>query len=27
VNFYEARFHIGFTAQEKSDLAAFLNSL
>jgi hypothetical protein len=27
VNFYDARFHIGFTAQEKSDLAAFLNSL
>jgi len=27
VNFYDARFQIGFTAQEKSDLAAFLNSL
>lgn len=27
VDFYEARFHIGFTAQEKSDLVAFLNSL
>jgi cytochrome c peroxidase len=27
VNFYDARFHIGFTAQEKSDLVAFLNSL
>jgi cytochrome c peroxidase len=27
VNFYDTRFHIGFTAQEKSDLAAFLNSL
>jgi cytochrome c peroxidase len=27
VNFYDARFHIGFTAREKSDLAAFLNTL
>ena len=27
VDFYDARFHIGFTAQEKSDLAAFLSSL
>jgi cytochrome c peroxidase len=27
VSFYDARFHIGFTAQEKADLAAFLNSL
>lgn len=27
VDFYDARFHIGFTAQEKSDLAVFLNSL
>jgi hypothetical protein len=27
VNFYDTRFHIGFTAQEKSDLMAFLNSL
>jgi cytochrome c peroxidase len=27
VTFYDARFHIGFTAQEKLDLVAFLNSL
>jgi hypothetical protein len=27
VNFYDSRFHIGFTAQEKSDLAAFLSAL
>jgi cytochrome c peroxidase len=27
VNFYDTRFSIGFTAQEKSDLVAFLNSL
>jgi cytochrome c peroxidase len=27
VTFYDARFHIGFTAQEKADLAVFLNSL
>jgi cytochrome c peroxidase len=27
VTFYDSRFHIGFTAQEKSDLMAFLNSL
>jgi hypothetical protein len=27
VNFYDQRFHIGFTAQEKSDLVAFLNTL
>ncbi len=27
VDFYDARFHIGFTAQEKSDLAAFLKAL
>jgi len=27
VDFYDTRCHIGFTAQEKSDLAAFLNSL
>ena len=27
VNFYDARFSIGFTAQEKSDLVAFLGSL
>jgi cytochrome c peroxidase len=27
INFYDARFHIGFTAQEKSDLAAFLSAL
>jgi hypothetical protein len=27
VNFYDARFHIGFTAQEKSDLVAFLGAL
>ena len=27
VDFYDTRFHIGFTAQEKSDLAAFLNTL
>jgi cytochrome c peroxidase len=27
VNFYDERFHIGFTQQEKSDLVAFLRSL
>lgn len=27
VNFYDTRFHIGFTAQEKADLIAFLNAL
>jgi cytochrome c peroxidase len=27
VDFYDSRFQIGFTAQEKSDLVAFLNSL
>ncbi|HTA42138.1 MAG TPA: hypothetical protein VK789_06815 [Bryobacteraceae bacterium] len=27
VNFYDTRFAIGFTAQEKADLVAFLNSL
>jgi cytochrome c peroxidase len=27
VNFYDTRFHIGFTKQEKSDLVAFLRSL
>jgi len=27
VNFYDDRFHIGFTKQEKSDLVAFLRSL
>jgi hypothetical protein len=27
VEFYDSRFNIGFTAQEKSDLIAFLNSL
>jgi cytochrome c peroxidase len=27
VNFYNKRFNIGFTAQEKSDLVAFLQSL
>lgn len=27
VQFYDARFHIGFTAQEKSDLVAFLQAL
>ena len=27
VDFYNTRFHIGFTAQEKSDLVAFLRSL
>jgi cytochrome c peroxidase len=27
INFYDERFHIGFTAQEKSDLAAFLSAL
>jgi cytochrome c peroxidase len=27
VNFYDTRFAIGFTAQEKSDLVAFLNTL
>ncbi|HCC57229.1 MAG TPA: hypothetical protein DEQ47_08180 [Solibacterales bacterium] len=27
VDFYDSRFHIGFTAQEKLDLVAFLNSL
>jgi cytochrome c peroxidase len=27
VNFYDSRFQIGFTAQEKADLIAFLSSL
>ena len=27
LNFYDARFNIGFTPQEKADLIAFLNSL
>jgi cytochrome c peroxidase len=27
VDFYDQRFHIGFTKQEKSDLVAFLRSL
>jgi hypothetical protein len=27
IDFYEKRFHVGFTAQEKTDLIAFLNSL
>ena len=27
VDFYDSRFAIGFTAQEKSDLVAFLRSL
>jgi cytochrome c peroxidase len=27
VDFYDARFGIGFTAQERSDLIAFLNAL
>jgi cytochrome c peroxidase len=27
VNFYDQRFGIGFTEQQKSDLVAFLNSL
>jgi cytochrome c peroxidase len=27
VTFYEKRFNVGFTAQEKADLIAFLNSL
>jgi len=27
VDFYNSRFHIGFTAQEKSDLVAFLRTL
>jgi cytochrome c peroxidase len=27
VEFYEQRFHIGLTVQQKSDLVAFLNSL
>jgi cytochrome c peroxidase len=27
VDFYDSRFNIGFTAQEKLDLVAFLNSL
>ncbi len=27
VDFYDGRFHIGFTQQEKSDLVAFLRSL
>jgi cytochrome c peroxidase len=27
VTFYDVRFHIGLTAQEKADLAAFLSSL
>jgi len=27
VNFYDTRFHIGMTAQQKSDLVAFLSAL
>ena len=27
VDFYDVRFHIGFTSQEKSDLIAFLQAL
>ncbi len=27
VDFYDERFHVGFTAQEKSDLVAFLSAL
>ncbi|HEX8109672.1 MAG TPA: hypothetical protein VF516_18200 [Kofleriaceae bacterium] len=27
VDFYDQRFHIGFTRQERSDLVAFLRSL
>jgi cytochrome c peroxidase len=27
VTFYDARFHIGFTAQERADLIAFSSSL
>jgi cytochrome c peroxidase len=27
VNFYDARFHIGFSQREKEDLIAFLNAL
>ena len=27
VDFYDTRFHIGLTTQEKSDLAAFLKAL
>jgi hypothetical protein len=27
VNFYDDRFNIGFTDQEKADLVAFLNTL
>jgi cytochrome c peroxidase len=27
VNFYDARFNIGFTTQEKANLVAFLSSL
>ena len=27
VDFYDARFHIGFTDQEKQDLVNFLNAL
>jgi hypothetical protein len=27
MEFYDKRFNIGFTAQEKKDLIAFLNSL
>jgi cytochrome c peroxidase len=27
VDFYDKRFNVGFTAQEKTDLIAFLNSL
>ena len=27
LDFYENRFHIGFTAQEREDLIAFLNAL
>jgi len=27
VDFYDTRFHIGLTSQEKADLVAFLNAL
>lgn len=27
VNFYDARFHAGFTKREKADLVAFLRTL
>jgi len=27
IDFYDKRFHVGFTAQEKKDLIAFLSAL